>query len=57
MILSRRVALGGIELDELDESIVIRSFDPGVPHESTGAENRAGGFGSREGQELPQQEY
>ena len=47
MILSRRVALGGIELDELDESIVIRSSDPGVPHESTGAENRAGGFGSR----------
>lgn len=47
MILSRRVALGGVELDELDESIVIRSVDPGVPHESTGTENRSGGFGSR----------
>lgn len=47
MILSKRVALGGVELDELDDSIVIRSVDPGVPHESTGMENRAGGFGSR----------
>ena len=47
MILSRRVALGDVELDELDESIVIRSVDPGVPHESTGTENRSGGFGSR----------
>ena len=47
MILSKRVALGGVELDELDDSIVIRSVDPGVPHESTGTENRAGGFGSR----------
>ena len=47
MILSRRVALGKIELDELDESIVIRSVDPGVTHESSGATNRMGGWGSR----------
>lgn len=47
MILSRRVALGGIELDELDQSIVIRRVDPGVAHESSGATNRMGGWGSR----------
>ena len=30
MILSKRVALGGVQLDELHESIVIRSIDPGL---------------------------
>ena len=47
MILSRRVALGGIQLDELDESIVIRSVDTGVPHETLSAVNRMGGAGQR----------
>ena len=47
MILSRRVALGGEYLDELDESIVIRSVDPGVPHEASGTADRMGGWGSR----------
>ena len=47
MILSKRVALGGDYLDELDDSIVIRSVDPGVAHESTGTVNRMGGWGSR----------
>ena len=47
MILSRRVALGGIQLDELDESIVIRSVDTGVPHETLSAANRMGGAGQR----------
>ena len=47
MILSKRVALGGDYLDELDDSIVIRSVDPGVAHESSGTVNRMGGWGSR----------
>lgn len=47
MILSRRVALGGVQLDELHDAIVIRSVDPGVPHEEVTAENRMGGWGQR----------
>lgn len=47
MILSRRVALNGIQLDELHERIVIRSFDPGVPHETVSSVNRMGGAGQR----------
>ena len=47
MILSRRVALGGVQLDELHERIVIQSIDPGVPHESVNAANRMGGYGQR----------
>lgn len=47
MILSRRVALGGVQLDELHESIVIRSIDPGVPTETIQAANRMGGSGQR----------
>ena len=47
MILSRRVALGGVQLDELHERIVIQSIDPGVPHESVSAVNRMGGYGQR----------
>ena len=46
MILSRRVALGGIQLDQQDAAVVIRHVDPGVPHESIGATNRMG-IGSR----------
>lgn len=47
MILSRRVALGKEYLDELDESIVIRSVDPGQAKETVGTANRMGGWGSR----------
>ena len=47
MILSRRVALGGVQLDEIHEAIVIRSVDPGVTHETTNAVSRMGGFGQR----------
>lgn len=47
MILSRRVALGGVQLDELDPSIVIRSFDPGTPKETVTSTPRMGGSGSR----------
>ena len=45
MILSRRVSLGGQQLDELDERIVIRSVNPGVPNEALGATERMGGVG------------
>ena len=47
MILSRRVALGGTQLDSLDTSIVIRSFDPGTPKEAISAVDRMGGAGQR----------
>ncbi len=47
MILSRRVALNGQQLDELHERIVIRSFDAGVPHENVEAENIMSIFGQR----------
>ena len=47
MILSKRVALGGVQLDELHERIVIRSIDPGVPHETINAVSRMGGSGQR----------
>lgn len=47
MILSKRVALGGVQLDELDPSIVIRSFDPGTPKETVTATPRMGGSGQR----------
>lgn len=47
MILSRRVALGGVQLDEIHDAIVIRSIDAGVPHENIQAVNRMGGFGQR----------
>ena len=47
MILSKRAALNGVQLDELYEQIVIRSIDPGVPHESVNAVNRMGGAGQR----------
>lgn len=47
MILSRRVSFCGVQLDELDESIVIRSADPGVPNESIQASEKMGGWGQR----------
>lgn len=47
MILSRRVSLGGTQLDSLDTSIVIRSFDPGTPKEAISAVDRMGGAGQR----------
>jgi len=47
MILSRRIALDGVQLDELDSRIVIRSIDPGLPKESVSAVNRMGGVGQR----------
>ena len=47
MILSRRVSLGGYQLDEVNEAIVIQNVDTGVPHESVSAVNRMGGAGQR----------
>lgn len=47
MILSRRVALGGVQLDELDDMIVIRGADPGMARENVTAVNRMGGWGQR----------
>ena len=47
MILSRRVALNGVQLDEIHEAIVIRGVDPGVTNETIGAVSRMGGFGQR----------
>ena len=47
MILSRRVSLGGVQLDELDEHIVIRSINPGVPNEKLSTTDRMGGVGQR----------
>lgn len=47
MKLSRRIALNGSQLDAVDPSVVIRSIDPGVPHESISAVSRMGGSGQR----------
>ena len=47
MILSRRVALDNVQLDSLDSSIVIRSFDPGTTRENIQITDRMGGAGSR----------
>ena len=47
MILSKRAALNGVQLDELFPEIVSRSVDPGVPHETVSAVSRGGGFGQR----------
>ena len=47
MILSKRIALGGVQLDELHEAIVIRSIDPGVTKETVSAVTRMGGSGQR----------
>lgn len=42
MITSKRVSLAGEQLDELDNRIVIRSVDTGVPHETLQAVSRMG---------------
>ena len=47
MILSKRVALNGEQLDEIHERIVIRSVDTSVPHEDVQAVSRMGGWGQR----------
>ena len=47
MILSKRVALGGVQLDEIHEAIVIRRIDQGTPTESLEAVERMGGYGQR----------
>ena len=47
MILSRRVALGGTQLDSVDNAIVIQGFDPGTPQEVISATDRMGGAGQR----------
>ena len=47
MILSRRIALNDVWLDELDEAIVIRSIDPGTPKQNVQTVNRMGGAGQR----------
>lgn len=47
MILSKRVALNGVQLDQIDNSIVIRRVDPGVTHESVQAVSLMGGAGQR----------
>ena len=47
MILSKRVAFNGQQLDELHDAIVIRSIDPGVPNENISAVDKMGGSGQR----------
>lgn len=47
MKLSRRVALDGIQLDEVDASVVIQGADPGTPRESISAVSVWGGSGQR----------
>ena len=47
MILSKRIALGGQQLDELHDAIVIRSIEPGVTKENITAVDRMGGSGQR----------
>ena len=47
MILSRRVALNGAQLDEISPWIVIRSVDAGVSSEDVSATSRMGGAGQR----------
>lgn len=47
MVLNKRAALGGTQLDGLDTAIVIRSIDPGTPKETVGTAAMMGGSGSR----------
>ena len=47
MILSRRVALNGNQLDELNDLIVIRGIYDGYPEETENTANRMGGVGQR----------
>ena len=47
MILRRRASLGTVHLDGVDDSIVIRGIDPGVPKENITAVDKMGGAGQR----------
>ena len=47
MILSKRVSLGGVQLDELHERVVVLGIDPGTPNESVQTISRMGGSGQR----------
>lgn len=47
MILRKRVALEGVQLDEIASAIAIQSIDLPPPHETIQAANRMGGFGQR----------
>lgn len=47
MILSKRVALGGVQLDELHERIVVQSVDPGAPEENISTATPMGRWGER----------
>lgn len=47
MILTRRVALDGAQMDQIDERIVIRGVEMGAGKESISAEALYGGIGSR----------
>lgn len=47
MILSKRVSLGGVQLDELHDSIVIRGINPGTPDHTVNAVSRMSGAGQR----------
>lgn len=47
MKLSRRVALGNQQMDQIDTAVVIRNVDPGTTRETVEAVNRMGGSGQR----------
>lgn len=47
MLLTRRIALNGIQLDEVDERILIQSIEPQAGKEQTNAVSMWGGDGSR----------
>lgn len=47
MILSKRVALNGVQLDELHDAIVIQRIDPGTPTRNIGTTSLMGGAGQR----------
>ena len=48
MILSRRAALGGSQLDQVDSSVVIRGMDPGTTKKTVNTVSQMGGYGQRE---------
>lgn len=48
MILSRRAALGGSQLDQVDSSVVIRGMDPGTTKKTVNTVSQMGGSGQRE---------
>jgi len=47
MILSKRAALGGVQLDELHEAIVIQRIDPGTTQKNISTVSMMGGAGQR----------